>query len=44
VAKTASRTKKEPAAKPEKARPKKGGEANLEKRTGPAYWLFKMEL
>jgi predicted RNA-binding protein with PUA-like domain len=43
VAKSASKAKKAPVAKPEKAKPRKAAAPKLEERAGPAYWLFKTE-
>jgi predicted RNA-binding protein with PUA-like domain len=43
VGKTASKARKDTAAKPEKAKPKKGGEGKVTQRAGPACWLFKTE-
>jgi predicted RNA-binding protein with PUA-like domain len=43
VAKSVSKAKKAPVAKPEKAKPRKEAAGKIEERAGPAYWLFKTE-
>lgn len=43
MAKSASKAKKAPVAKPEKAKPRKEAAGKPEERTGRAYWLFKTE-